>query len=84
MMYHKYYNEDVEWIKRVTREGVEALGSKAPLYSGLHISMLTPEELARATRLAYEGGASGVCLFTATAMSNEHWTTLRSTLESLS
>lgn len=76
MMYHKYYNENVEWIEKVTREGVESLSSNTKLYSGLHISMLTPGELAKATEFAFEGGANGIVLFTATAMTDEHWESL--------
>jgi hypothetical protein len=79
-MYHKYYNENVEWIKTVTREGVDSLSSNTKLYSGLHISMLTPGELAKATEFAFEGGANGIVLFTATAMTDEHWESLDSVL----
>ena len=80
MMYHQYYNEDVEWIGKVTREGVESLSTNIRLYSGFHISMLSPEELVRATNYATEGGANGIVLFTAEAMTDEHWKRLGSIL----
>ncbi|MBI2505904.1 MAG: hypothetical protein HYW07_22035 [Candidatus Latescibacteria bacterium] len=34
---------------------------------------LSPEELARAVRGSIEGGAQGVSLFSASAMSEAHW-----------
>lgn len=83
MMYHKYYNEDVPWIGEVTKEGVQALAGKAPLYSGVLIKMLTPAELAEATKLAIQNGAGGVTLFTATYMTDDHWKALRHALEEI-
>ncbi len=83
MMYHKYYNADVAWIGKVTHEGVQALKGKAPLYSGVLIKMLTPAELREATKVAVQNGAAGICLFTATYMTDEHWKSLRQTLKEL-
>ena len=73
MMYHKYYNENVEWIKKVTKEGKKELPASIPLYSGLHISMLEPEELPLAVKNALDGGADGIVLFTAWSMTDKHW-----------
>ena len=77
MMYHKYYNENVQWIKKITLEGTQSLSPKTPLYSGLHIAMLTPDELVQAREFALEGGAKGIVLFTAEAMTDEHWRSLK-------
>ncbi len=76
MMYHKYYNENVHWIKKITLEGTQSLSPKTPLYSGLHIAMLTPDELVQAREFALEGGAKGIVLFTAEAMTDAHWNKL--------
>lgn len=73
MMYHKYYNEGVDWIKKVTAEGKKELPANIPLYSGLHIAMLKPAELPFAVTNALKGGADGIVLFTGWAMTDEHW-----------
>lgn len=80
MMYHKYYNEGVDWIKKVTAEGKKELPAKIPLYSGLHIAMLKPAELPIAVNNAFKGGADGIVLFTGWAMTDEHWKRLAEVL----
>ena len=72
MIYHKYENKPVEWIETATREGVEALAGKFPLYSGLHLYQLTPEELGLAAGLSVKAGASGLSLFTGNKMSEAY------------
>lgn len=77
MIYQKYENKPVEWIGTAVKEGVEALGGKFPLYSGLHLSQLTPVELGLAANLSLKSGASGIVLFTGNKMNNDYWTYLR-------
>jgi uncharacterized lipoprotein YddW (UPF0748 family) len=72
MIYHKYEMKPVEWIETATREGVEALAGKIPLYSGLHLYQLTPEELGLAAALSVKAGASGLALFTGNKMSEAY------------
>jgi uncharacterized lipoprotein YddW (UPF0748 family) len=73
MIYHKYEMKPVEWIEMATREGVKALSGKIPLYSGLHLYQLTPEELGLAAALSVKAGASGLALFTGNKMSEAYW-----------
>lgn len=73
MIYHRYESKPVEWIGTATREGVEALAGKFPLYSGVHLSQLTPQELGLATNLSLKAGASGIVLFTGNKMSDDYW-----------
>jgi uncharacterized lipoprotein YddW (UPF0748 family) len=74
MLYHSFYRENLEWIGGECRRGVESLqGSRTALYSGLFVPALKPEELARAMQVSVEGGAQGVSLFSAGAMSEAHW-----------
>jgi len=82
MMYHKYYNQGIDWIGRVTEEGRAALSDRVPLYSGLAVYMLEPEELARATQIALDAGASGITLFHAGHMSDRYWKQLNRALRS--
>lgn len=88
MLYNDFYLEPPAWVGTVTREGVEAIGNRVPLYSGLFIcpdpankSMekdpeghgLLPGELGEAVRGAMENGATGICLFTPERMTDAHW-----------
>lgn len=73
MIYQAYESKPVEWIETATREGVEALAGKFPLYSGLHLNQLTPEELGRAIGLSVKAGASGIVLFTGNKMTEAYW-----------
>jgi uncharacterized lipoprotein YddW (UPF0748 family) len=72
MIYHNFYLEDVDWIGQATREGVEAVGGKFPLYAGLFVPRLAPAELERAVRLTREAGAQGVSLFSMPRLTDAH------------
>jgi len=73
MLYHPFYNKGVDWIREETERGVRSLEHRAPLYSGLLVGRMTPEELTEAIQAAVAGGASGVCLFYAQAMTDPLW-----------
>ena len=73
MLYHSFYEADIAWIGEECRKGVARLPGQTPLYSGLFVPALQPEELADAVRISIEGGAKGVSLFSAASMSDEHW-----------
>ncbi len=73
MIYHKFYEKEIPWIKEAVREGEEALQGKFPLYAGLFIPAIEPGELSEAVRYAREGGARGVSLFRFAVMNEEHW-----------
>ena len=80
MIYHFYYARPVEWIEEATRQGVEALAGERPLYSGLFIPGLSPEELPRAVEHARSGGAAGISIFSHRAMTEYHWPALEQAL----
>lgn len=80
MMYHNFYDEPVRWIQTATEQGRSALDGRFPLYSGLFIPELTPDELTTAVDSARAGGASGITLFSVRAMTETHWTQLRAAL----
>ncbi|NOX87482.1 MAG: family 10 glycosylhydrolase [Calditrichaeota bacterium] len=63
MIYHKFYDKPLEWIYTATREGTAVLPSDKPLYSGLFLSDIKPDELKTAFNYARKGGAKGVSLF---------------------
>lgn len=91
MNYNDFYLEPAKWVGKVTRKEVKLLKGKAPLYSGLFVCEdwrnksniadpegwgLSPEELKTAVRGAFKAGASGICLFSASSMTDEHWAAL--------
>lgn len=73
MLYHSLYGEGIEWIREKTEKGVKSLAGRLPLYSGLLLFRMSPEELAKAIAASLEGGAKGVVLFPAQAMTEAHW-----------
>jgi uncharacterized lipoprotein YddW (UPF0748 family) len=81
MVYHGFYKEDVPWIERATREGVDALAGRIPLYTGLYVPDLPPADLARAVARALAGGASGISVFEANGLTPDHWTALAGALK---
>ncbi len=72
MIFHKFHNKPIEWIKEATREGVQKMGSR-PLYTGLYIPELNPKELGQAIKYAKAGGAKGISLYPYKDMTEEHW-----------
>jgi len=75
MLYHVFYEAGPEWVRTQTKEAVITV--KKPIYSGLFIHDMKPEEFARTVQMAIEGGASGVSLFSADAMDEAKWRALR-------
>jgi hypothetical protein len=88
MNYNDFYLKGPEWIGQVCEEGVMAINNRKPLYSGLFICPnpenksnepdpenhgLLPDELEEAIRVSMENGATGICLFTPSRMTQKHW-----------
>ena len=74
MLYHTFYETGPEFVRQYTQEAVKTV--KAPVYSGLFISPLNAAEFTRTIDMALEGGASGVSIFDAGAMTTERWALL--------
>ncbi|MCA9735497.1 MAG: family 10 glycosylhydrolase [Deferribacteres bacterium] len=83
MLYHKFYNAEIPWIQEQTRIGVKALTKQTPIFSGLFVPSLSPEELKVAMENALAGGAQGVSLFNADSMTDSHWKIFQNTVKSL-
>ena len=80
MLYHSFYNEDLQWIGEEVREGISTQKHGVPLFSGLFVSALDPSELSQAIAVSLAAGASGVSLFSSGAMSDEHWDGFRTAI----
>ena len=82
MIYNGFYKEDVPWVERATRAGVQALGGRFPLYSGLYVPDLSPAQLADAVRRALAGGASGISVFEGNMLTPDYLQALAGVLPS--
>jgi len=71
-VYHQYYNEQLAWVGTATREGVAALPPGTPLFGGLFVPWLPPQELVDALSISRSAGAAGVSLFEMGALTDEH------------
>lgn len=61
MIYHKYYEKDVEWIGEAVRE---AASLNLPISAGILLDFMEkPEEIHRALQLAINNGAKGITIF---------------------
>ena len=99
MNYNDYYQEGPEWLQPVVEEEVQAAGN-LPVMSGLRVSKhwkkegeekvrpsdfgLSPEDLKTAIRSSLAGGATGICLFKPSRMTEEHWVALEEVLQEMS
>lgn len=97
MNYNDFYLEPASWVEEITREEANSLkGKNKDLYSGLFICRnwrnkanikdpeghgLNPEELKTAVKGAIAAGAKGVCLYSASTMTEEHWQALESVVK---
>jgi uncharacterized lipoprotein YddW (UPF0748 family) len=75
MLYNEFYEAGPEWVRDQTREAVSTV--RQPIYSGLFIHNMKSDDMARTIRMALEGGASGVSLFSADGMDSARWQILR-------
>lgn len=74
MLYHNFYNADINWIGQQVKERKEDLRIKKPVYSGLFLPSLTPDEFREACQISINSGADGVALFG--NVSDEHFKVL--------
>jgi hypothetical protein len=78
MLYHSFYEAGPEFVKTYTQEALRTV--KVPVYSGLYAPPLEAAEFTATVRMAIEGGAAGVSIFDAGAMSPERWSVLSKAL----
>lgn len=81
MLYHNFYNADLSWIGHQLKEKIALMTDKKPVYSGLFIPSIPPEELAEAYSISMESGASGLALFSYADIREEHWAVLKQLLK---
>lgn len=72
MIYQKYYGEELSWIGGATSEGVGEVAGRFPIYSGMQMAHVEPEELEQAVQYARDAGAAGPAIFSFGG-SQRHW-----------
>ncbi|KVV15741.1 family 10 glycosylhydrolase [Flavobacterium sp. TAB 87] len=84
MIYHGFYNEEIDWIGFATKQGVnDVKAEKIGLNTGIYIPPFTSaEELQLAIRLAKENGAKGVAFFDGPTLTDEYLKAIKETKES--
>ena len=64
MIYHNFYNEDIDWIRQTMAENKEVISPDSKIFCGLFLPALKDNhELSHAIQAAFEGGADGVAFF---------------------
>ena len=63
MLYQGFYNEEIIWIGKETEKALERLNHTKPIYSGLFLPHLTPNNIDNAVKAAKDSGARGFSLF---------------------
>lgn len=82
MIYHQFYNEDLDWVGFATEQGVKDLkGRNTALHTGLYLPDMTGEDVSNAIRIAKENGAKGVAFFDGGALKPEHLKAIKDSKE---
>ncbi len=68
MLYHKFYNADLDWIGEETQLAIRRFDQPKPIYSGLFLPHLESGEMSAAVDSALQGGAAGFSLFSYNGM----------------
>jgi len=84
MIYHGFYNEEIDWIGFATKQGVEDVKDKGiGVNTGIYIPPFkSSEELKDAILLAKDNGAKGVTFFDGPALTEEYLKAIKESKES--
>lgn len=81
MIYHSFYEENLNWIKRSTTSGVHDVANRFSLHTGLYLPALeTPKALAKAIQKSRRGGAAGIAIFNGDRLEKSYWEHLQGSL----
>lgn len=71
MVYHNFYNEDIDWIREVMAENRAAISMESKLFCGLYLpALIEGNDLSLAIQAAFEGGADGIAFFDLNALTD--------------
>ncbi|MEL7530418.1 MAG: family 10 glycosylhydrolase [Bacteroidota bacterium] len=81
MIYHSFYNEGLNWIKRSTASGVNDIANRFTLHTGLYMPALKKmNHLQKAVQRSRQGGAEGIAIFNGDNLAEEYWEHLQDAL----
>lgn len=85
MIYHGFYNEELDWIGFATKQGVEDVKDKGiGLNTGIYIpSFISTKELKEAILLAKNNGAKGVTFYEGPELTEAYLEVIKETKEAL-
>ena len=64
MLYHNFYNEDIDWIGQMVNEDVKTSFPSTKIIAGIFAPDLkNPGEITKAVKVSLQNGASGVSIF---------------------
>ncbi len=64
MIYHSFYNKDINWIGDTVLKGVKEINGRFPIYTGLFLpAFKSADELNAAIEISIKNGAAGVSYF---------------------
>lgn len=81
MIYHSFYEEGMNWIKRSTDSGVKDIANRFTLHTGLYIPALKKAaQLQKAIQKSRQGGAEGIAIFNGDNLPEDYWEHLQDAL----
>lgn len=73
MIYHNFYNEELDWIGFATAQGVKDLkNTNVQLHTGVYVPAMSAKDITESVHLAKENGAKGIAFFDGGALKPEH------------
>jgi uncharacterized lipoprotein YddW (UPF0748 family) len=82
MIYHNFYNEELDWIGYATQQGVQDLAAKdVELHTGVYVPPMSPDDIKEAVKLAKENGAKGISFFDGGALTPEKLAAVKASKE---
>jgi len=63
MIYYQMYDEQIDFVRTATMEGVEALNGSKPLYTAQYLNEKTSEDVSELIKKAKAGGANGIAFY---------------------
>lgn len=78
MIYHNFYNEEIDWIGYATGQGVKDLkNSNTELHTGIYVPNMSVSDLEKAILLAKDNGAKGVSIFDGNGLTDEQYAVIK-------
>ncbi|KAA1244235.1 family 10 glycosylhydrolase [Aquimarina sp. RZ0] len=78
MIYHNFYNEEVDWIGFATRQGVKDLiGKQTKLHTGIYLPPMSTGDVTKAIQLAKDNGAAGISFYDGNAITEEQFEAIK-------